>query len=88
MFIQFVLAAPSCSLDQLIAIIAQQEESLGPLYSVGNNGVKTKLGFDIDQSEPSVKAVLNKGTAPAGGVVVCQGVIFGSGTLIQVYATR
>jgi len=87
-FIQTVLTAPACTIDQLNAIIAQKEDTLGPLQSVGNDGVKSTLGFDVDPPSPAVKAVLRNGPAPAGTIVICQGVVFISGTITQVYATR
>lgn len=44
--------APDLPLGDLQLVVQQQEEILGPLVSIGNDGGATLLTFDLDQERP------------------------------------
>ena len=74
-------ADKNLSLDALNRLVAQQEDLLGPLVAIGNDGAQTVLTFDMDQDPPEKHAVIS----PAGGPT---GKVFVSGVLTDAVATR
>jgi hypothetical protein len=70
------------------AILAQMEESDGPLTAMGNDGTNTTLTFDDAGTNPTVFAVIAAGVPPAGATTVCSGTIFIAGTQTAATATR
>jgi hypothetical protein len=46
-------ADKSSSLNILNTIVAQQEDNLGPLIAIGNDGSRTMLTFDTDPPSPT-----------------------------------
>ena len=53
MALSYVNANPELSLSDLRLLIQQQEELLGPLRDIGNNGYTTVLAFDPNEEPPS-----------------------------------
>jgi hypothetical protein len=83
----------SCSLADLNTIIGEQEDNLGPLVAIGNNGQQTILTFDVDQASPANHATITpdangQSVIPAGSSKVCQGSVFVASTLTPATASR
>jgi hypothetical protein len=57
-----VTADPDVPLEAVNAIIEQQEQILGPLVSIGNDGKVTFLTFDLDREPPDKHAMVAVGT--------------------------
>jgi hypothetical protein len=78
------------SLADLNKLVAQQEDQLGPLTGIGNDGTQTLLTFDMDQDPPAKHAIIATGTSPvpAGSAKVCAGKVFVAGTLTDAVAAR
>jgi hypothetical protein len=81
------------SLADLNVFVGQQEDSLGPLTAIGNDGNQTVLTFDTDPASPAIHAVIaaDNGAAPvipANSTQVCRGKVFIAGTLTASTATR
>ncbi|MFZ3235710.1 MAG: hypothetical protein WA417_11235 [Stellaceae bacterium] len=81
-------ADPNLSLDAVNTVIAQQEDILGPLVTVGNEGSATLLAFDNDRDPPHRHAVVETGQPPPDAVPIATGKIFVSGQLTDVLAYR
>lgn len=82
-------ASPDLSLAQLATLIAQQEEVLGPLVSIGNDGSQTLLTFDLDQEPPANHAVIAVGSPLLrGAALVATGKVFVQQALQDVVAFR
>jgi hypothetical protein len=75
------------SLDDLNLFVRQQEELLGPLVRIGNDGNQTVLTFDMDQARPEKHAVIQEGNPPASGSGI-KGKVFVAGQLKDAFATR
>jgi len=83
-----VAAPPGLSLSQLATLVAQQEEVLGPLLSIGNDGSQTLLTFDLDREPPETHTVIGIGNPPRGSTSLAIGKAFVSGQLQDVSAFR
>ena len=85
-----IFASPNLTLADLTMLARQQEQILGPLVLIGNDGAKTLLGFDQDRDPPINAIEINRAEsqAPAGASVVGTGVCFISGTLTPVVCYR
>ena len=81
-------ASPGLSLSQLGTLVAQQEELLGQLVSIGNDGSQTLLTFDLEQDPPETHAVIGIDNPPANSLPLATGKIFVSGQLQDVLAFR
>jgi hypothetical protein len=81
-------AAPHLSLSQLSTIVSQQEELLGPLVSIGNDGSQTLLTFDMDRDPPETHTVIGIDNPPPNSIPLGTGKIFVSGQLQDVLAFR
>ena len=81
-------APPGLSLDQLGTLIAQQEEVLGPLVSIGNDGSQTLLTFDLEGDPPPVHTVIAVGDPPSNATPLATGKVFVGGLLRDVSALR
>ena len=80
----------SKSVANLNQIIVQQEDQLGPLIAIGNDGNQTILTFDMDRDPPAKHAVIvpSGGTLPPGSTVICQGKVFIAGQLTDAASIR
>jgi len=78
------------SLGNLNQLVVQQEDLLGPLSAIGNDGAQTVLTFDMDQDPPAKHAVIGRAGSPppSGSTTVCQGKVFVAGQLTDAVATR
>ena len=78
------------SLGDLNRLVAQQEDLLGPLTAIGNDGAQTVLTVDMDQDPPAKHAVITAAGSPppAGSTRVCEGKVFIAGQLTDAVATR
>jgi hypothetical protein len=77
------------SLVDINKIVVEQEQLLGPLTGIGNDGNQTQLTFDMDQDPPAKNAVIAPGaTVPGGSTKVCTGTIFIASKLTASIATR
>lgn len=84
-----IAAVKTDSLSDLNKIVTQNENQLGPLTGIGNDGNQTLLTFDMDQDPPTKHAVIAAGnTVPSGSTQVCTGKVFIGGTLTDSVATR
>jgi hypothetical protein len=83
-----VAAPPDLSLSQLGTLVAQQEEVLGPLVSIGNNGSQTLLTFDLERDPPETRTVIAIGNPPPNSIPLATGKVFVSGQLQDVLAFR
>jgi hypothetical protein len=83
-----VTADPNLSLDAVNIVVAQQEDILGPLVTIGNEGSLTLLAFDNDRDPPRIHAVVEVGQPPLDAVPIAAGKIFVSGQLTDVLAYR
>jgi hypothetical protein len=81
-------ADPSLSLPEVRMLVAQQEELVGPLLTIGNDGKQTLLTFDIDQDPPATHAILDTDSPPPTATSLATGKIFISGQLTDVSAFR
>jgi hypothetical protein len=81
-------AAPNLSLSQLATLVAQQEELLGPLISIGNDGSQTLLTFDLARDPPETHSVIGIGDPPPNAIPLATGKVFVSGQLQDVLAFR
>jgi hypothetical protein len=80
----------SVTLETLNTLAQQQEQVVGPLTLIGNDGGKTLLSFDLDRDPPSilVKITPSDSGAPQGTAIVSTGVCFIGGNLTNVVAYR
>jgi hypothetical protein len=78
----------SVSLTDLNKLVDQQEQILGPLVAIGNDGTQTLLTFDVDQDPPANLAVISVGGPPTGAAVIATGLCFVAGVMTQVTASR
>jgi len=78
------------SLNNLNIIVGQNEDQLGPLIAIGNDGSQTVLTFDMDQNPPTKHAVIVPfgGPLPPGFTVICQGKVFVTGQLTDATSIR
>ena len=81
------------SLPDINTIISQQEDVLGPLIGIGNDGAQTILTFDTDPPAPANHAVVTADSGgqpatPAGSTQVCRGSLFIAGALTAATASR
>jgi hypothetical protein len=53
---------PNLPLEAVNPVIAQPEEFLGPLVTIGNDGKLTFLTFDFDREPPRKHAMVDIGT--------------------------
>ena len=83
-----VTADPDLPIEAVNTVIAQQEEILGPLVSIGNDGKVTFLTFDLDREPPQKHAMVDIGTAPPNIAPIATGKIFVGGRLTDVTAFR
>ena len=85
-----IAAARATSLSDLNILVSQQEDLLGPLTGIGNDGDQTLLTFDMDQDPPTIHAVIAAAgdTLPAGATQVCTGKVFIRSKLTDCVATR
>ena len=83
-------ADQSLSLSDLNTVVAQNEDLLGPLVGIGNDGTQSLLTFDMDQNPPTKHAVIAAagGHLPPGSSKVCEGKIFIAAKLTSAVATR
>lgn len=83
-------AKKETSLADLNTIVSQQEDLLGPLTGIGNDGDQTLLTFDMDEDPPTKHAVIAAAgdALPSGSTQVCTGKVFISSTLTDCVATR
>src|SRR5271157_843577 len=83
-------ADKNLSLGTLNQLVVQQEDQLGPLIAIGNDGAQTVLTFDMDQDPPAKHAVIGAAGSPPppGSTTVCQGKVFIAGQLTDAVATR
>jgi hypothetical protein len=81
-------AAADLSLSQIGTVVAQQENLLEPLVSIGNDGSQTLLTFDLERDPPETPAVIGIGNPPPGSIALAKGKIFVSGQLQDVLAFR
>jgi hypothetical protein len=79
-------APPGLSLSQLGTLVAQQEEVLGPLVSIGNDGSQTLLTFDLERDPPATHTVIGIDDPPPNSIPLATGKIFVSGQLQDVLA--
>ncbi|HTQ12981.1 MAG TPA: hypothetical protein VMH86_03825 [Rhizomicrobium sp.] len=72
------------------AIIAQMEQTNGPLTAMGNDGKSSTFTFDDAGDNPANPAVAQASSspAPANSTQVCAGSIFVAGTLTPSTAYR
>ena len=83
-----VAAPPSLSLSQLGTLVAQQEEVLGPLVSIGNDGTQTLLTFDLERDPPDIFTAIGIGDPPPNSTPLAIGKVFVAGELQDVLAFR
>jgi hypothetical protein len=83
-----VTADPDLPLEAVNTVIEQQEEILGPLVSIGNDGKVTFLTFDFDREPPHKHAMVGIGTLPPNIAPIAEGKIFVAGRLTDVTAFR
>ena len=81
------------SLNDLNTVVGQNEDTLGPLTEIGNDGVQTLLTFDTDPPSPvnhAVVSVDNNGqpAIPSGSTQVCRGSVFVERGLVSATASR
>jgi hypothetical protein len=83
--------AANTSLADLNTIVVQNEQTIGALTAMANEGGQTVLTFDADQYNPAINAVIQVkagGSAPAGSDQVCEGMIYVSGMQTDCVAYR
>lgn len=81
------------SLSDLNVILGEQEDDLGPLTGIDNDGTQTLLTFDTDPPSPAKHAVIaadsgGQSVIPAGSTQVCRGTVFIAGVLTTSTASR
>jgi len=86
-------APKTLALIDLNKLVAQQEELLGPLIGIGNDGNQTLLTVDMAEDPPETFAVIvptfaGQAVVPQGSVKVCEGKVFITSQLIDAIATR
>jgi hypothetical protein len=82
-------AAKSLSLNELNQVVTQQEELLGPLTAIGNDGTQSLLTFDMDQDSPTRHAVIAAGSSPpSGSTIISRDKVFIAGQLTDAIASR
>ena len=86
--VETVAAPPDLSLSDIRTLIAQQETLLGPLVSIGNDGSRTLLTFDVLTDPPETPAAIAVGDAPPNTTPLAEGKIFIAGQLQDVRAFR
>ena len=82
------VSPPDLSLSQLVTLVAQQEEVLGPLVSIGNDGSQTLLTFDLERDPPEKHTVIGVGKPPPNATPLATGKVFVAGELQDVLAFR
>jgi hypothetical protein len=83
--------APEITLAELQAVVHQQEQLLGPLASIGNDGTVTLLTFDVSQDPPKSPAILLAGGRAqtlAGNALISAGKAFLGRQLEDIAAYR
>jgi len=85
--------AKNTSLSDLNTIVGQNEDDLGPLTGIGNDGTQTTLTFDTDPPSPANHAVIaadsnGQPVVPASSTQVCRGTVFIAGAATPATATR
>jgi hypothetical protein len=78
------------SLTNLNEIVGQNENLLGPVISINDDGrPQTILTFDMNQNPPTKQTVIGpaEGGVPARSSTVCRGVVFINGQLTDAVAT-
>jgi hypothetical protein len=83
-----VAAPPDLSLTQLATLVEQQEEVLGPLLSIGNDGSQTLLTFDLERDPPESHTAIGIGDPPPNSATLTTGKVFVAGELRDVRAFR
>jgi hypothetical protein len=83
-----VTADPYLPLEAVNAVVELQEQILGPLVSIGNDGKVTFLTFDLDREPPFKHAMVAIGTPPPNVAAIAEGKIFVAGRLTDVTAFR
>jgi hypothetical protein len=88
-----VTVSPFYEIVSLELTVQQQEELLGPLVALGNDGAVTVLTFDIDQDPPQQKAVIRPASDdvssnPSAFRLIGKGICFVSGRLMEIAAYR
>jgi hypothetical protein len=83
-----VTADPNLPLEAVNTVIAQQEEILGPLVTISNDGTVNLLIFDVDREPPRKHAIVDIGNPPPNITPVATGKIFVAGRLTDVMAFR
>jgi hypothetical protein len=81
-----IIASPILSLPEINTLVAQQESILGPLVSIGNDGVETLLFFDFERDPPEMHAVIGTGDPPPDAPVLATGKMYVRGRLEDVSA--
>lgn len=81
------------SLSDLNVFVGEQEDDLGPLTSIDNDGNQTLLTFDTDPPSPPNHAVIaadsgGQPVIPTGSTQVCRGTVFIAGVLTPSTASR
>jgi hypothetical protein len=83
--------SPEMSLPKLQAVVQQEEELVGPLASIGNDGTVTLLTFDLTQGPPQNTTVLMFGDSASrlrGNASTRLGKAFLEGRLEDIVAYR
>jgi hypothetical protein len=82
----------SSTLATLNQLVAQQEQILGPLIAISNDGNQTVLVFDAALDPPVKNAVLAAAAGASGGTPggthVARGEVFIAGAVTDTIATR
>lgn len=86
--VETVAASPDMSLSDIKTLVAQQEMLLGPLVSIGNDGSRTLLTFDVLKDPPETPAVIAISDPPTNATPLAEGKIFIAGQLQDVRAFR
>jgi hypothetical protein len=79
---------PNLPLEAVHPVIAQPEEFLGPLVTIGNDGKLTFLTFDFDREPPHKHAMVDIGAPPPNIASIATDKIFVAGQLNDVTAFR
>jgi hypothetical protein len=76
------------SLAEINTLLEQQESILGPLVTIGNDGIENLLIFDFERDPPEQHTIIEAATSLQGTMVVAIGKMFISGQLQDVAAYR
>lgn len=86
--INTVGAPPGLPIADLETLIAQQEEVLGPLVAISNDGSQNLLTFDLERDPPETHPVIAVGERVPNPAAIATGKIFVSGRLVDASALR